>query len=164
MAGNYRYDVAQICLNGHLITSMAKSNPEFTQKYYDKCGAETISSCPYCEEFIRGNYIVWRVAYIGGYKIPKYCHNCGKPYPWTESKIKAAKELVNEIKELSSEEKNILKQSIDDLIKEVPREELAALRFKKLIVKGGKEVVQAMRDLLVDLLSEIAKKTIINDP
>jgi hypothetical protein len=42
-----RYDVAQICENGHVISSYHLSYPESSQKYCDKCGAPTIIGCPH---------------------------------------------------------------------------------------------------------------------
>ena len=56
------YDVAQICLNGHVITDIAHRAPQ----------PDVIclsGSSP---------------------KAPAFCHNCGKSYPWTQAKLAAA--------------------------------------------------------------------------
>ena len=50
------YDIAQICINGHVINSMSKSHPEHNKKFCDKCGAPTITNCPKCNTPIRGHY------------------------------------------------------------------------------------------------------------
>lgn len=76
------YDVMQVCLNGHQITSTLKSNPELGQDRCNKCGEKTISVCPKCEAAIRGYYHVTNVLSLHSVPIPEYCHKCGKPYPW----------------------------------------------------------------------------------
>ena len=50
------YDVAQICLNGHVINESVKEYPKFNKKYCDKCGASTITNCPNCHAEIQGEY------------------------------------------------------------------------------------------------------------
>jgi len=50
------YDTAQICTNGHVINSMARSEPKHNKKFCDKCGAKTIMNCPNCNSPIRGDY------------------------------------------------------------------------------------------------------------
>ena len=42
------YDVAQICLNGHVINAYAKSEPNRNQKFCDECGASTMMQCEQC--------------------------------------------------------------------------------------------------------------------
>lgn len=154
------YDVAQICLNGHIINSSAWRRPQHNQKYCDKCGAETIMKCPSCKANIRGYYHMDNVISLGGEpETPAFCHNCGKPYPWTDMKIKAARELAQEL-DLSSEDKEMLTKSIDDIVNDSLRTTLGATRFKKIMAKVGKEGASALKNILVDIVSEAAKKTI----
>jgi hypothetical protein len=154
------YDVAQICLNGHLINHSMRRLPQFNKKFCDKCGAPTISNCPICSAEIQGQYHPGYVeASIGRYRSPPaFCPNCGGPYPWTEAKIQAAHELAQELEGISDDEKTILTQSIDDIVKDTPQTTLAATRFKRLVSKMGKPVADAFRDILVDIVSETAKK------
>lgn len=72
---------------------------------------------------------------------PSYCRACGKPYPWTALKLEAAKELVEELDGLDAEERQLLKQSLDDLVTDSPKTEVAGLRFKRLMKKGGEGVL-----------------------
>ena len=154
------YDVAQICLNGHIINSSTLRFPQHDQKYCDKCGAETIINCPSCKADIRGYYYMDDVISSGGeIGTPAFCHNCGKSYPWTDMKIKAARELAQEL-DLSSEDKEMLTKSIDDIVSDSPRTALGATRFKKIMMKVGKEGASALKNILVDIVSEAAKKTI----
>lgn len=155
------YDIAQICLNGHLITKTAKTNPQFMENFCSICGEKTITECPHCKAFIRGEYHVPGIVSIGfKFTIPKYCYNCGKPYPWTERALKASQELINEIEKLSKEEKEILQKSIEDLIKESSSKEVAVLRFKKYAKKGGQELFNGLKNILFDIVSETIRKQI----
>ena len=53
-----------------------------------------------------------------------------------------------------------LSKSIDDLITDSPRTELAATRFKKILLKVGEPAALALRELIVDIVSSTAKKLI----
>jgi hypothetical protein len=152
------YDAAQVCVNGHLITTLADSHPEGTSDRCDRCGAETIKACPSCSSIVRGHQ---RNSGVIGFRfpIPAFCHSCGEPYPWTQAKIRAAKDLA-QLMEGSPEDKKLLEASIDDLVRDTPAATVAAVRFKGLVAKGGKAVVDAFRDILVDVLSEAVKKSI----
>ncbi|OIO75840.1 MAG: hypothetical protein AUJ85_01890 [Elusimicrobia bacterium CG1_02_37_114] len=153
------FDTAQICLNGHIICSGIKVHPEKKQKYCQLCGSETITKCNHCSTDIRGNYTPGQYNPTPMDKIPPpYCYSCGKPFPWTESKINSIKELTDEIESLTNEDKESLKNSIADIISNTPRTELGANRIKKYLSKAGKEVSQGFRDILVDIASETAKK------
>jgi hypothetical protein len=43
-------------------------------------------------------------------------------------------------------------------VRDTPKTTVAATRFKKLVLKGGKELAGGFRDILVDIASETAKK------
>ena len=119
---NGYYDVAQICLNGHLITERANGSPQFRQNYCGICGEKTITSCVYCNAPIRGEYHVPGVVSIGfPFSVPKYCHECGKPYPWTKRALEASRELIQEVESLDEQEKEILAKSIEEIIRESPK-------------------------------------------
>ena len=152
------YDVAQICVNGHEINSSSVKYPQYNKKFCDKCGAETITKCRQCGENIKGYYHSF--VSLAPYRIPSFCDNCGKSYPWTKSKIIAAQELAKEVEGLSKEERLILEKSIDDIVKDTPNGSVAALRFKKIMVKVGKNAADMFKDILVSIASEAAKKAI----
>ena len=153
-----KYDVAQICINGHVINPSYSSFPQFNQKFCDTCGAPTIINCGYCNTTIRGRYHGHIT--IAEFKPPSFCHECGKPYPWTESKLKAAKELSDEFENLTPEERETLKKSLDDIVRDTPQTPVASTRFKKIVAKAGKVAADGLRDILVDIASEAAKKII----
>lgn len=153
------YDVAQICLNGHIITDLAKRYPVHQKKHCPRCGEPTIMQCPNCNTNIQGQYYVG--GYInGGYKpyLPAFCHECGISFPWTIKKIKAAQDFIQEDDDLSETDKKIATDSIPDMITENPNTQVAALKVKKTLSKVGLSVADGVKSILVDVLSETAKK------
>jgi hypothetical protein len=149
------YDIAQICLNGHVANSATIDFPQFNQKFCDECGEPTIRECPQCKSPIRGAY---RDSLMVHYTAPHFCINCGSPFPWTESRLRTAHDLARELDGLSGEERAILEKSIDDLIKESPSTTLAATRFKRIVAKAGQAAASMFREILTDILSESARK------
>ena len=95
--------------------------------------------------------------------LPIFCPDCGTPYPWTEAKLKAAKELADLLEDLSPEERELLKKSFDDIVRDTPRTAVAATQFKRLAAKVGKTMAEELRKLVVDIASETAKKIILGN-
>ena len=156
MPGEELHDVAQICLNGHVVNASSKRFPQFNQDFCSDCGKKTITSCPACGRPIRGAYVEgW-----GDFDRPSFCHACGKPYPSIVERLEAAKAYADEADGLSAEERETMKKSFDELIAESPKTQLAAMRFKKLLPKVSSQIGGALRDLLVDVISETAKKVL----
>ncbi|RXI57855.1 DUF2321 domain-containing protein [Clostridium tetani] len=158
------YHTAQVCINGHIITDNFDRNPEFRQKFCDKCGASTITDCPNCNANIRGDYEVDSLCYLGStmHTTPAYCYNCGKPYPWTLSVLESAKLLINEDENLNQLEKQQFSESLPDLLAEspTPKTQVAIVRFKKFLAKAATYTVEGIRDIFVDIASETIKKSL----
>ncbi len=157
------YDTAQICLNGHAINHAYHLYPEHNQDFCDKCGELTIFKCQNCETEIKGVYNVKGVIGYRPDKAPNFCHKCGKPYPWTVKKLDAIREIADELEELSTEEKEKLKNSLDDIIVETPKSEVAGLRFKKILGKLGRDSYESIKSILVDIASETIKKSLFEE-
>ena len=155
-----RHDTAQICVNGHEINSWARTQPEFNAAFCKQCGAKTISACPGCGGAIEGHALTPGVVSLGPYDVPAHCHACGKPYPWTEARIQVAREAAGELENLTREEQEQLKGTIDDIVVDTPRTTLAAMRFNKLVGKGGKGAVRSFENILGSVLSEATRKMI----
>lgn len=98
------------------------------------------------------------VVSLGGYDVPAHCHSCGKPFPWTDARIKAARQLADELSQLTIDEREQLKKGIDDIVADTPQTVLAATRFKRLAEKAGKGALDTFRVVLTTVLSEAAKK------
>ena len=163
MSDSY-YDVAQICENGHVVNSMAHDDPASNQDHCDKCGAPTIMACPSCQTEIRGYYHVPGVFGGFNYAAPAFCHKCGKPFPWTAAGLRAAEDLADELDGLTSDDRESLKKSLHDLVRETPRTRVAETRFKTIMQKVGKDGCESMRSLLTDIVSEVVRKTIFGPP
>lgn len=147
---------ARICSNGHVISENISLDTREDEKFCYRCGAPIITRCLHCDTPIRGYYSVPGFDYT----IPSFCYNCGKAFPWTESKLRAAQELVHSLDNLNESEKEMLAKSIDDIVRDTPRVKAATARFKRLVAKAGKEAVEGFRSLLVDIVSEAVKKSI----
>ncbi len=152
------YDTAQVCLNGHVANASSRETPEFNKDHCEKCGVATISTCPSCGTDIRGYY--WGNMSTAEYHPPAFCHSCGDPFPWTQATLEAARELARELDALDENDRTTLEHSLDDLVRDTPATAVAALRFKKIVEKAGREAVAGFRHLLVDVVSETVKKLI----
>ena len=156
------FDTAQICNNGHVISYFAGHSPEFRRKFCPLCGESTIMQCPSCNSPIPGKYHVEGVIDMRAYNPPPppFCHECGKAFPWTQRKIQNAIELANEFDELNAEDRLKLSGTLDDLIVETPKTELAITRFKKVAKKLGADSYEAFKSVVTDVVSETIKKSL----
>ncbi len=150
------YDVAQVCLNGHVTNSMTEARPLHSVDFCAACGSRTLTKCESCSAPIRGEYHS-RIQAL--YKAPAYCIKCGLPFPWTAARVEAAKSLA-EASDLTEHEQLQLASSIQDVMTDTPKTEVASLRIRGLLAKAGKEVGSALRKVIVDVASEAAKKII----
>lgn len=154
------YDQAQVCKNGHLINSAMKKYPDDNKKFCPECGKETICTCEKCGNAIQGELHVEGVANFGGSIVPSFCKDCGAAFPWTKAKLEAAIELLKEDEELVAEDITKFENNIQDAMSDGPRTLLASTRIGKVLSKTTKFIGDGVRDILVDVLSEAAKKTI----
>ena len=157
-------DSAQICLNGHVVNWSASSRPEFNEKFCDKCGEPTITNCPACNAQIQGTR--YTMGYTGPMgiapmSIPSFCPNCGEPYPWIQAKIQAARHLAMELEGISQEDREVLANSINDIVKETPSTELAATRWKRILSKVGGPALNTAKEILVTVASETVRRKIL---
>ena len=145
------YDVAQVCLNGHVINARSESSPEDNTKYCADCGERTITSCQDCGEKIRGESTA-PAFFATGYTdpAPSYCIECGKPYPWTQSKIEAFRELVG-VLSLNQDNKTVLLDGITHITRDTPRTEVVCAKFSRIISK-----LKPQEPRLISILSNIA--------
>jgi hypothetical protein len=156
--GVVEYDTAQVCPNGHVANAETIQAPEFNKDYCEECGKKTITRCPNCDQPIRGR-IMFSIG-MAGFKPPAYCRFCGEAFPWTALRLEAARELALDSESLNAEERQELVETLPALLSDVPKTHAAAAKFKRLATKAGKETAGALRDILVDIASETAKKII----
>lgn len=158
-----KYSTAQVCLNGHTITSSIEKHPGIKEEYCSQCGEPTITACPSCKSNIKGRYdIEGYASFNGGYDGAKaYCHKCGQPFPWTERKIKSAIDSLKEEGNLSDDELKDIESDLIEVTKDSPAAKPAALRLKKTFAKVGSSVGEVLRGLIVSMVSETASKIIL---
>jgi hypothetical protein len=109
-----------------------------------ECGAATMTACKHCSIDIQLS--------------AKYCGKCGKPFPWTEDALAAAREYTDEIEDISDVDKAALKDTFRDLTIETSRTPLAATRFMRIVRRSGPVVYETLREILVDVMAETAVK------
>ena len=149
------YDKAQICQNGHVVNSQATWQPDHNRDYCPQCGEIVIDRCQNwnCQNPIQGSYRASEYAIpdhpTGEYFSPSFCQHCGKPYLWTERGLSAAKDLVQDLDNLTDDEKTNLSRSLDDLVRQTPQTQVAAGRFKRYMAKAGPAASDAMKKTLV---------------
>lgn len=143
------------CLNGHVISNYVEEESA-QQMWCHRCGQPTIDKCPACNGPLRGGHKFRPVS--TNPKPDAYCLHCGRPLPWTEQAMSAAKEYADELTELDQSEKALLKSTLDDIASDTPRTNLAISRFKKLAAKVGPSAGEMLRKLVMDLATDAAKK------
>ena len=153
------HDIAQICINGHLINSSSTKYPGCNKKYCSDCSAEVIDKCPECKFPLQGEIHDDGLFLPMNIGIPKYCPNCGKPYPWTKAKLDALNEMIDLVDELNYDEKNELKKSGELISTDNPRSQIAVYKIKKYMNKVGSSLGEKLQELFVDIASETAIKT-----
>lgn len=153
------YDVMQVCLNGHMITSAAQSRPERRQRFCKDCGEKTIDACSVCNTNIRGLYHAGGRYLSASPRIPKYCIECGAAYPWQTAALENLNEIWRE-SDLSQQDLDELTRTLPDVLRDTPRTESASLKMKRIMGKLGKPVYDIAIKVVTDVASETAKKTL----
>lgn len=152
------YDTAQVCKNGHGINASFHDYPDLNLDFCKDCGEKTIIKCDNCDAEIQGT--IREITLIAEYVPPDYCGGCGEPFPWTQRRIETATSLIEEFKELEPDDRELLYDALPDLIRDTPKTELASKRFKRILGKLGTESYEIAKSVLVNVLSEAAKKSI----
>ena len=151
----------QICLNGHCITDALESFPESSESsesFCSKCGTQTITNCPTCNTAIRGAYQELGFASWAKYKVPAYCYNCGKPFPWTRTALETMSEIIQEDSEIDPELQKSLTDALPDLVSETPKTNLAIIRLKRGLLAVGKFTAEGLRQFVIDFGCELVKR------
>ena len=91
-------------------------------------------------------------------RVPDFCRGCGSAYPWMLRKIAVLETLASEIDGLDPEDRRIWREDLLDLIKDTPRTPLAANRFLKVIRKLGPTIGDGAKTIIIQVISEAAKK------
>lgn len=149
---------AQICLNGHLISSTYDKKNTSNIPYCTKCGQKTITTCPNCNAPLHGYYEIEDILILNtSTKVESYCYNCGKPYPWTEKALTNARLVVLEESAIPKDQRDNLISSLPDIITETPGTTLAGTRMKKFLANAGDFTRDALKQFVIEFGCELAK-------
>ncbi len=150
------YHTAEICEKGHIISK----NGIKIQNFCKECGSKVIHRCPSCNSSIDG---VVQDAWDFSYKfdLPYYCDKCGKAYPWTLIAIETIQELLLLDPTFNQDDVNFISNNVSELITETPKTKLVATKMKLLIGKATVATGNLAKEILIDVLSETAKKIIL---
>jgi hypothetical protein len=151
--GTYR--PASVCLNGHLITSMADRMP--ASAFCPHCGEATTTQCPNCSSMIRGYYDVPGVFSAGPYEPAAYCYSCGEPYPWTERKLAGVAELAAAIDELTDYERAQLAELLPHLVQETPRTIAAGFKVSSILSRLKGPAKKVLTESITSVIVEAGK-------
>jgi hypothetical protein len=156
------YCGAEVCLAGHVIRdvrSYGSDEPPLV-KYCTTCGAPVIYRCVHhdCKAPILGSFYYDDVGDWTWQGLHAYCHNCGNPYPWTEAALRAAEALADDQEQLTDQEREVLKSSILDVVRDTPMVTVAVGRIQRLGAKAGPAAMAGLREILIGLITEATKQ------
>ena len=158
-----------ICEKGHLQLSTLHFYEVYPNSYCKECGSKIIDKCPHCDAEIQGgvayhrtgresvvyNTLTTKTQKYANDTVPKYCHNCGKPYPWTEEFLNVYKETLSLALENETELQNKIYNATEELVKNnFDLKSPMANFFKLLLNKAG----DLAKDVVVDTLSSVASE------
>lgn len=145
--------IAQICLNGHIITDSSRSKELVRNKHCATCGEETVMTCLSCNNSIPVRITYTNIHGIGqDYNKPNYCSSCGKAYPWTLRRTEAAKKLILLSERLSDSEKKELNDIVSDLVTFTPNTSVAQATFIKYFDKIERNIFKRVCESMLCLL------------
>lgn len=153
MAGYY---TAQICRNGHVVTNALELIPEASSKFCDECGLATLTTCPHCQMAIRGTY---REGFNPSYERPSYCRECGVAFPWMAERLATMRDLIT-ASTAPKDDKDALLADLDAIAADTPRTQIVVMRMKKFLARASDEVVPAVRQIVVEVATSAAKKSL----
>ena len=139
---------ALICKTGHV--QSCDGTPFDPMHHCTLCGAVCQDECRNCLEPIRG---AWLYTPASSYKLPRFCHGCGQPYPWTQAAKEKVTELIN-TSELNAVEKAQAQADLEAILTGIPSAETAAKRTRSLFLKMGDKLHSAYLDYVVPLGGE----------
>lgn len=167
------YEAALICLSGHTINIFSESQPEQNTDCCPRCGKTAINCCSACGAPIRGCYHVrdengwlgaWDRCSEQAYRTPPYCHHCGRPYPWTSTRLAVAAKLIAALPHLATTDKEELISLLEDLLRETPQTVLAALKLSAALQKASPLLSKALCEAILPYAAPSAQRLLAEPP
>ena len=160
------YVPAAVCRRGHVATSDA-TLIEFGERCSD-CGARILTQCPACDHRIRGDYKTPGVISAGGsYDPPKFCDNCGAPFPWVgrQERIWELQNLLDEDEALDEATRLWVEEQLQAVIASDPTDEKEQKRLWNGIAQHAPRLWEndRTRRILDTLITETVKRGLSGD-
>lgn len=174
------HDNVIVCLNGHIVNPRVNACPDQTVRFCQECGKAAIGACPECKapfkwsSFERDGLIISRGGHeatlaeleqrglLKWWQTPrephKFCERCGKPFPWTEKAMAAAKDGIKDLEGLDQQEKGQLRDALPDLVCQSPKTSRAASLFRRLLLKTADHGAPFLTQCLANIACALAKK------
>jgi len=154
-----------VCRNGHVIADAGPYQAD-TGQICHECAAPAIAACPGCREPIlcvpsRPDQEPGSEVPSTGVPIsfaPRYCHCCGRPFPWTERVMSAVRTAIRELTALNPYERDQLRRSIDHIIRDTPQTRSAVLRINTVLARIEDKAAASLRELFESIASDGVKK------
>jgi hypothetical protein len=150
--------VALVCRNGHVVNDRLRASPERNPEFCPICGAETVSACPGCREPLLGAYLPERAASAptspSVVRVPRFCASCGRPLPWTERTLSAARAMIRELSGLPPETRRRLRQSLEHVIQETPQTWEAIRVINETLAQLNPGEASTLRALIVSAAAD----------
>lgn len=151
-----------VCLEGHLVSDAPAPGSAAVERLCPQCAVPVIAECPGCREPILGvPGSAYRLPGLGGVEPgarpllpPRYCHCCGRPFPWTERVVSAVRTAIRELRMLDAFERDQLRRSLDHIIHETPQTGAALVRINAALTRIGGETADRLRELLMSVATE----------
>lgn len=86
------YRTAAICEQGHVLSAMYEAG-SLPPKHCPKHGTKVYMACTYCHARIQG--APYGAVSAPGYRAPRFCPECAKPYPWTFTQLERAQSEID---------------------------------------------------------------------
>jgi len=157
-------DIALICESGHVINAYSSRIKELNVNYCKDCGKKAISQCPKCHSPIPGGLVTSEPAFLhelikqgSEYTVPNFCSSCGTAFPWKPERERALEDVINELANLSPEEKAKLTKAIPDILIKTARTPTASMHFKKAMKTIGSEGGKVLRQVILEVAPEVVK-------
>ncbi len=94
------------------------------------------------------------------YSRPRFCHVCGRPYPWVEEQLRTARDLLDHDDDLSLEDREDLWGDLQYVMSD-PKADLVPAKTKLIAIKL-KKASAYVRETMLDLLAKIAVESMKN--
>ncbi len=171
------YGIAQVCINGHVITIDYEHEKYKGMKKCSICGKDTITKCPTCGTDIQGGLCVDRtetyedeyenyhsekvhdcITSNENYQLPLYCRECGNPFPWTEILISKVSFALSSIKDLDQNQVAYLMELLPDLVIDNNKTPEAVNQLRYFLRNSKKTIVEGIKEIFIEVVAESVKR------